>query len=202
MTATLAGARHPVLADLAPSVRWRTAALVAAGALLTAGASQIRIPLGFTPVPINLATFAVVVTGGVLGARHAAQSMLLYLALGLVGLPFYTSGRSGWETLSGATGGYLVGYVALAVIVGAAAERGRDRHVLTSVAAIVVGTAVLYLLGAAWLAHELDVPLLGWGRSGFSLGVRPFLAGDAVKMFAAGALFPVAWKLVGHRPRT
>lgn len=190
--------RPPVLADLVPALRDRTLLLVLGGALLTAAASQIRIPLGFTPVPINLATFAVALTGGALGARRGTASMALYLALGLVGLPFFADWSSGWSTLSGATGGYLVGYPLMAAVVGAAADRGRDRHVATFVASIVVANAILYVVGAIWLAHVIDVPMFG-DPSAWTLGVRPFLAGDVVKMLAAGLLFPAAWRALGDR---
>lgn len=190
--------RRPVLADLLPRVRWHAAALVAGGAGLIALASQLRVPLGFTPVPINLATFAVALTGGALGVRRGVASVLVFLLAGLVGMPVYTNAGSGWSTFTGATGGYLVGYVALAAITGWAARRGRDRHLVSSVAAVVAGNVVLYMLGTLWLAHTLDVPVLGWESSGFTMGVRPFLAGDAVKMAAAGALFPVAWSRLGR----
>jgi len=190
---------RPVLADLLPTVRMRTAALVVGGALLTAAASQVRIPLGFTPVPINLATFAVALTGGALGARRGMASMGLYLALGIVGFPFFTGAKSGWSTFTGATGGYLVGYLIMATILGAAADRGRDRRVGSFVAAVVVANLVLYAVGSVWLAHVLGVPVFGWSGSAFSMGVRPFLAGDAVKMIAAGLLFPTAWRVIGDR---
>lgn len=183
----------PVLADRTGR---RTVVLVVAGALLTALLSQVKIPLGFTPVPVNLGTFAVALTGGALGARRGAMSIGLYLAAGLVGLPFFQGGNGGWSYATGVTAGYLVGYLVMAVVVGWAAERGRDRRALPFLAAIVVANAVVYTLGALWLAHRLDVPLFGAG-SAWELGVRPFLAGDAVKMVAAALLFPAAWHLVG-----
>ncbi|MGA9279574.1 biotin transporter BioY, partial [Ilumatobacter sp.] len=179
-------------------VRNRTLLLVVGGALLTALASQIRIPLGFTPVPINLATFAAVLTGGALGVRRGTASMGLYLALGIVGLPVFADWSGGWSSFTGATGGYLICYPLMAAIVGAAAERGRDRHVVSFVAAIVLANAVLYFVGSAWLAHVVDVPMFG-DPSAWTLGVRPFLAGDIVKMLAAGVLFPAAWRLTDDR---
>lgn len=185
-----------VLIDLIPTLRDRTATLVVGGALLTAAASQVRIPLGFTPVPINLATFAAVLVGGALGSRRAAASMGLYLALGIIGLPFFTNASGGWDHFTGATGGYLVGYLVMAVMVGLAAERGRDRRAVPFVAAVVLANAVLYVLGAAWLSHVVDVPFAGSGTTGWSLGIRPFLAGDLVKMIAAGLLFPTVWRFV------
>ncbi|HRE01213.1 MAG TPA: biotin transporter BioY, partial [Ilumatobacteraceae bacterium] len=145
--------RRLVLADLIPNMRLRSAALVVAGALLTAAASQVRIPLGFTPVPINLATFAAALTGGALGMRRGVASMTLYLLAGIVGLPFFAGGTSGWSIVSGATGGYLVCYPVMAAIVGWAAQRGHDRRVGSFVAAVVAANAVLYLVGALWLGH-------------------------------------------------
>lgn len=190
--------RPTVLADLLPALRYRSALLVISGALLTAVASQIRIPLGFTPVPINLATFAAVLTGGALGARRGATSMGLYLALGIVGLPFFADWSSGWSYFTGATGGYLICYPLMAAIVGAAAEQGRDRHVVPFVVAIVAANALVYTVGAVWLAHVVNVPLFG-DPSAWTLGVRPFVAGDVVKMLAAGLLFPAAWRFVDER---
>jgi biotin transport system substrate-specific component len=175
----------------------RTLVLVIAGALLTALASQIRIPLGFTPVPINLATFAVVLTGGVLGARRGTMSIGLYLLLGLVGLPFFQGWNGGWTYATGATAGYLVGYLVMAVVVGAAAEQGRDRRPLPFLAAILLANAAVYMIGATWLAYELHVPLFSGESSAWELGVRPFLAGDAVKMIAAALMFPAAWRFIG-----
>ncbi|WP_206537640.1 biotin transporter BioY [Ilumatobacter nonamiensis] len=194
----IAPPRRLVLADLVPAVRNRTVLLVIAGAVLTALASQIRIPLGFTPVPINLATFAAVLTGGALGARRGAASMGLYLGLGIVGMPVFADWSGGWSVFTGATGGYLICYPLMAIIVGAAAERGRDRHVVPFVAAIVLANAVVYIVGAAWLAHVVDVPMFG-DPSAWTLGVRPFLAGDVVKMLAAGLLFPAAWRFADGR---
>jgi biotin transport system substrate-specific component len=194
---SVARPRSLVLADLLPaSLRTRTVPLVVAGTLFTAVASQIRIPLGFTPVPISLATFAVALTGGALGAKRGAASMGLYLACGIVGLPFFADMSSGWSTITGATGGYLLAYPLMAVVVGLAAERGRDRHMVPFVGAIVLANALVYTIGAAWLAHTLDIPLFGSEGSAWALGVRPFLPGDVLKMLAAGALFPAAWRFV------
>lgn len=198
MTVATVPAR-PVLADLLPAVRQRTLVLVTAGALLTAVASQIRIPLGFTPVPINLATFAAVLAGGALGARRGAASMGLFLVLGIIGFPFFAGANGGWEHATGATGGYLLCYPIMAAIVGFAAQRGRDRHVGTFVLAVVAANLILYTVGALWLAHVVGVPVFGWEGSAYSMGVAPFLAGDVVKMAAAGVLFPAAWRLLGDR---
>lgn len=189
---------HRVLADLLGATALRSAILVTAGALLTAVASQVSIPLGYTPVPINLATFAAALTGGALGARRGAASMGLYLVLGIVGFPFFADASSGWTTVTGATGGYLLAYPIMAAIVGLAAQRGRDRHVGSFVLAVVAANLILYTIGALWLAQVLSVPLFGGDGSAFALGVQPFLAGDAAKMVAAGLLFPTTWRLLGE----
>lgn len=188
-----------VLADLVPAVWWRTMALVTGGALLTAAASQIRIPLGFTPVPINGGTFAVLVVGAALGAKRGSAAMALFLVAGISGAPFFADGQSGWTYATGATGGYLLAYLVCAVLLGSLAARGTDRRVITAVPSMLAATAVIYLLGALWLAHVLNVPVFGWERSAWTLGVRPFLVGDAIKLVLAGLVLPAAWKMAGPR---
>lgn len=201
MTATTASFDGPastrVLADLLPSVRWRTLALIVGGALLTAAAAQIRFSAGISPVPITGQTFAVLLCGAGLGARRGAASQMLYWALGAIGLPFYTGADGGWDVATGVTGGYLVGFVLAAFIIGLLAERGQDRHVLTSIPAMLAGTAVIYAMGTAWLAHKLGVPISSATESdALSLGVTPFLVADTLKFVLAGALTPIAWRLV------
>jgi len=170
-----------------------TATLVAGFALLTAGAAQIRIPLPFTPVPITGQTFTVLLSGAVLGSNAGAASMGLYLLLGLVGLPFYNGGGSGWQAATGATGGFLIGFVAASWLVGFLAERRRDRTVATAVPAFLAGSLVIYLCGVPWLAHVLDTSWI----VAFEKGAAPFIVGDLVKIAAAGLLLPTAWKLTG-----
>jgi biotin transport system substrate-specific component len=168
-----------------------TVALVLSFALLTAAAAQIRIPLPFTPVPITGQTFAVLLSGAVLGSAAGAASQEMYLLLGLF-LPFYAGGASGWEYATGATGGFLVGFIAAAWMTGQLAERHQDRNVITAIPAFITGTVVIYLLGVPWLANVLGV---SWTRA-VELGAAPFVVGDLAKVALAGALLPAAWKLV------
>lgn len=191
----MTSATYPTIFDAVPlpRTRWRTALGVVGFALLTAVAAQIRFHLPFTPVPVTGQTFAVLLTGAALGMRAGAASQAFYLALGLIGLPVYTDFEGGWHAATGSTGGYLVGFVVAAAVVGALAERRQDRSFLTSVPAMLAGTAIIYTLGALWLAHHLDVSL----SKAVELGVSPFLIGDAVKLVAAGLLLPVAWRFVG-----
>ncbi|MCB1255512.1 MAG: biotin transporter BioY [Microthrixaceae bacterium] len=196
-TTAVADVQPKVLSDLIASTKVRSAALVVGGSLLVALASQIRIPLGFTPVPINGLTFAALIVGAGLGAKRGAASLGLFWVLGVIGLPFFQAGNSGWTYATGATGGYLVGSFLAATVVGAVAERGGDRRVATSVATMVIVNAVLiWGLGTLWLSHVLGVPVFGGAKSGFALGVQPFIAGDLFKVVLAGLLLPGAWKLV------
>lgn len=181
-------------ARLIPQARVRNATLVIGGALLVALASQIKIPLGFTPVPINGLTFATLIVGASLGARRGAAALSLFWVLGVVGLPFYQGGNSGWAYATGATGGYLVGSVLAAAVVGAVADRGGDRRVVTSVVTMAVTNVVLiWGLGTVWLAHVLNVPVFGAEKSGWAYGIQPFIAGDVFKVVVAGLLLPAAW---------
>ncbi len=190
MTAAAPAASPLTLADLLPRTRLRTVGLVIGFALLTAAAAQVRVALPFTPVPVTGQTFAVLLTGAALGWRLGAASQLLYVVLGAVGLPFYAGGERGWDVATGATGGYLVGFVLAAALVGALAERRHDRTLLTAIPAMLAGTAVIYVCGVAWLAHVLSVD----ATRAMELGLVPFVIGDALKLLLAGALFPAAWR--------
>lgn len=173
----------------------RTLLAVVGGALLTAAAAQVTFQLPWTPVPITGQTFAVLLTGTALGMRWGAASQALYVALGAIGLPFYADGDGGWEAATGATAGYLVGFVLAAAVLGRLAEQRQDRALLTSLPAMLAGTAVIYGCGATWLAHSIGVS----AAEAVELGVAPFLIGDAVKLVAAGLLVPTAWRLLGDR---
>lgn len=192
MTTATARSSPITLSDLLPRTRVRTAALVIGFALLTALAAQITIPLSWTPVPLTGTTFAVLLAGATLGWRAGGASQLLYVALGLVGLPFYQGGESGWTYATGATGGYLVGFVVAAALVGLLAERHQDRSLLTSIPAMLAGTAVIYLLGVTWLGHVLDAG----ATTALEKGLLPFVIGDSLKLVAAGSLLPLAWRLL------
>lgn len=181
-------------ADRFATSRSRSIAIVTGFALLTALAAQISFHIPWTPVPITGQTFAVLLSGAALGLRRGAASQALYVTLGAIGLPFYASGDGGWSAATGATAGYLVGFVLAAAVVGALAERRHDRTLLTSVPAMLTGTAVIYLCGAWWLAHDLHVS----AAKAVEFGITPFIIGDAIKLVVAGAALPAAWKLVKH----
>jgi biotin transport system substrate-specific component len=198
MSIALAPAAPSTLLDLLDRSRVRDVVAVVGFALLTAAAAQISIPLGFTPVPLTGQTFAVLLAGGVLGSRRGGLSMLLYVALGAIGLPFYAEGTGGWTAATGATAGYLVGFVVAAFVVGLMAEHGQDRKLSTSIPAFIAGTMIIYTIGAGWLAYDLGLPLTAAAGepSAISLGVAPFLVGDVLKALLAGALLPAAWRVL------
>lgn len=180
---------RPVLADLVPDVRIRDASLVLAGTGFIALASQIIIPLWFTPVPLSLSTFAVLITGAALGPSRALMCTTLYLALGMAGAPIFADQGSGWAF---ASFGYVLGYIPAAVAAGALARRRADRSVLTTIGMACLASLLVYSFGLPWLINHLDVGV----AEGLRLGLWPFLVGDAIKAMAAALLLPTAWKLL------
>jgi biotin transport system substrate-specific component len=168
------------------------AALVVAGAALIAASAQVVIPLPFTPVPVTGQTFAVLLSGAALGAARGGSSGLLYLLAGATGAPVYAGGAGGWEVIAGASGGYLVAFPLAAALTGRLAERRWDRRVPSALAAMALGSLLIYALGLAWLAAALDV---GLGRA-LQLGFYPFVPGDLLKLGLAALLLPGAWRLV------
>lgn len=175
-------------------------ALMIGFALLTALAAQIRIPVPGTPVPITGQTFAVLLAGASLGSRLGAGSQAIYWLLGAAGLPFYANATGGWEAATGATAGYLVGFVAAAWVVGALAERGQDRTVPSSLPAFLAGNAVIYLFGIPWLMYSVDA--FDTITAALVAGFTPFVVGDTIKVILAGLLLPAAWKLVDRVRRS
>lgn len=170
------------------------AVLVALGVGLIAASAQFSIHLPHTPVPITGQTFAVLLVGGAYGATRGFVTMAAYLAVGGLGYGVFAGHASGWDLLkfSSATGGYLVGMLVAAGLVGWLADRGWDRKATRSLPTMVLGNIVIYAVGATWLAHALGVGAQG----AWDYGVKDFLVGDAIKILLAAGLLPAAWKLV------
>ena len=183
------------------STKYKNVVLVVMGALFTALAAQIVVHLGFTPVPITGQTFAVLTVGSVLGSKKAMASQSLYWMLGMVGLPFYAGGKGGWDSATGATAGYFVGFIVASGIIGWFADRRQDRVVLGALSAVALGSTAIYLFGALWLAHSLNIPVVLGEKNAVQLGVVPFLAGDFLKMFLAGLIAPAGWWAYYARPK-
>jgi len=190
---TMAQAVWPARTGAGAAAWGRGAALALAFSLLTALSAQATLPLPFTPVPITGQTFAVLLTGALLGPRLGALTMALYLLEGSAGLPFFAHGAAGAARLSGPTGGYLLSYPFAAALVGGLAARGWDRRPATMLAAMLLGSLVVFALGAGWLAHFVGP------AHALKLGVLPFLPGDAVKALLAAGLVPLGWKWIGAK---
>ncbi len=169
--------------------------LVVGAAALTASAAQMRVILPFTPVPITGQTFAVLLTGAALGWRLGAAGQGLYLLVGILGAPVFSEARGGWEVITGATGGYLIGFLFAAALVGRMAESGHDRSFAKMFTAFIAGSAVIYIFGVIGL-----MSVTGWPLSeAVDKGVVPFLFGDLIKAAAAGILLPGVWRLLKDR---
>jgi biotin transport system substrate-specific component len=187
LAAPIADLARPADARLA---RLYDAGLVIAGSALVGLAAQAAVRLPFTPVPITGQTFAVLLVGALLGARRGALALLAYLAEGAAGMPVFAGGASGVASLLGPSGGYLLGFVPAAWVTGALAERGWDRRVLTTWAAMAMGSATIFLCGLPWLAQ-----FTGW-EAVFQAGLYPFVVGDVIKQVLAALALPAAWRLL------
>ena len=167
--------------------RWLYAVIgVATATFCTAMGAYVAIPLPFTPVPLTLQTFFVLLSGAMLGARLGVLSQLLYVVLGTAGLPMFSRGGMGPAFLLGPTGGYLIGFAAAALLVGwITSRRGGRTGWLKGTAAMLLGTAVIYLFGATYLAFVCHTGVAG----ALLMGVVPFLPGDAVKLAVACAIW-------------
>lgn len=177
-------------AALAPLDATRSAGLVIVFSLFIAACAQFSIQIG--PVPITGQSFAVLLTGALLGSRLGAMAVIAYLIEGALGLPFFAGGGAGIVRFFGPTGGYLVAFPAAAFIVGAFAEHGWDKRYLTAVAAMAIGSAVILLGGLAWFTILTNTPPV----AAFKLAVLPFLAGDVIKIALAAAVLPTGWALL------
>jgi biotin transport system substrate-specific component len=164
--------------------------------LLTVVAAQVSMPLPFTPVPFTLQPMVVLLGAAALGSRLGASAQVLYLALGIVGMPVFAASPvlpQGIARLLGPTGGYLMSYPIAAFVAGFLAEHGFDRRYITSVAAMGAGLAIIFSFGVLWLAFGL--PHAGLSAA-IASGLVPFLPADTVKVFLAAAVLPAAWKLL------
>ena len=168
------------------------AALVLGGSLFVAMMAQLAVYLPFSPVPVTMQTFAVLLIGMAYGSRLGALTLLVYLLEGASGLPFFAGGLGGPTVLVGPTGGYLIGFVAAARLTGWLAERGWARKVWSTGLVFAAGSFVIYLFGALWLSR-----FVGVGQA-IQVGVLPFLIGDIFKVARAGAGLPAAHTLVNR----
>lgn len=167
--------------------------LITLGSVLTALCARIAFPVPWSPVPITGQTFAVLLTGAVLGPRRAFAAQVLYLTEGAAGLPVFACGSAGLAALLGPSAGYLIGFPFGAALTGWLCARGWDRRFGSMLVAMLLGSAVIFAFGLAMLSRFLPANQL------VTAGLLPFLPGDFVKALAAAVAFPAAWGLAGAR---
>lgn len=187
--------RPLVLADLVPAVRARDAGLVALGVLFTALLAQVSIPVPGSPVPITGQTLAVVLTAASLGPVRGLAVDLAYLVVGLVGIPVFADHTGGMHVVFGATGGYLVGFIPAAYLMGLAARRGMDRTPWKSLPLFAAGQAVIFAVGVPWLAVVAHLN----AQQALEAGFYPFILGGIVKAAVAAGVLGGAWAIVRRR---
>lgn len=183
---------NATLADLVRPCERKSAvlydfALIIGGSLLVALSAQVAV--GY-PVPITAQTFTVLMLAALLGPARAALCLLAYIAEGAAGLPVFAQGKAGFAALLGPTGGYLIGFVPAAYIVGFLARKGWDRRISTTIIAMIFGNVIIYAFGLFRLSGLVGL------HSALASGLYPFIPGDLLKIALAAALLPSAWKLL------
>jgi biotin transport system substrate-specific component len=162
-------------------------------AVLTAAVAQLSFPLPFTPVPFTTQPMVVLIGAAALGSRLGALSQVLYLMLGIAGLPVFANAPElpqGVARLLGPSGGYLMAFPIAAFATGLLAERGFDRHYFTSILAMGVGLSIIFVGGVLWIARVAGL------ETALATGLYPFVVVDAIKIVAAGLVLPTVWTLL------
>ena len=180
-------------AALAPLDWTRSAGLVIVFSLFIAAAAQFAIHIG--PIPITGQTFAVLLTGALLGSRLGAAAVIAYLIEGATGLPFFAGGAAGLARFFGPTGGYLIAFPAAAFITGAFAEHGWDKNYPQAVGAMAIGSVIIFLGGWAWYSVLMNTAPV----AAFQIAVAPYLLGDVIKIALAAAVLPTGWALLKRK---
>ena len=150
-------------------------------AALTALGAYLIIPLPFTPIPLTLQTFFTYTSGAVLGKYRGALSQIIYIGLGCLGLPVFAGGKAGFGVLLGPTGGYLIGFVLGAFLIGFLVRLKKKPGFLMIIFSLVIGTLAIYSLGVVQLSIWMGITL----RQALLVGMLPFVFGDALKIFVA-----------------
>ena len=173
-----------------PSSLWMEIPLLIGFNLVLVGSAYLAVNLPFSPVPVTAQTLGVLLVAMLLGRVRGTAVVLAYLAEGAAGLPVFAGGKAGIAALLGPTGGYLIGFLVAAYIVGYLADRGWDKQLVKSIVAMSIGTALIFVCGLAQLS--LFVP----AKSLAAMGLYPFLPGALIKIALAAVLLPSTWKLI------
>ena len=168
--------------------------LVVGGALFLAALAQISIPVPGSPVPVTGQTLGVLLLATAYGANMGFATFALYLAMGIAGAPFFAGASHGFEKVSGATGGYLIGMLLASWVLGALAGRKWDQKIFSGIATMLIGNVIIFTLGLFWLHHVVGN---SWSWT-FGAGLTPFIFGEALKIAIAGTSLPAVWKFVAR----
>ncbi len=174
------------------NLRTKQVIMVLAGIAALAISAQIRVPMW--PVPVTMQTFAVLTIGAAFGTRLGLMTLLGYILLGAAGVAVFAGEASGLAYIAGPTGGYLVGFVVAAGLMGAMARRGWDKSIAGMAGAMLAGTATIYTFGLAWMSYLFMADKgAAWV---LQYGMGNFLAGDALKLVLAALIVPGVWKMI------
>ena len=179
------------------ALRIKQVAMVVLGIFALAVLAKVKVPVPGSPVAISMGTFAVLTIGAAYGPRLGLTTIMGYMMVGMLGFDIFqssTADLNGISYMMGSTGGYLVGYVLATLALGWAARAGWDRSVVKMALAMLIGNALIYVPGVAWLAMLYAENGLGWA---INAGLTPFLLGDALKLGLAALLVPGLWKTIG-----
>lgn len=166
--------------------------LVFGASVFIALSAQFAFSVPFSPVPVTLQTFAVLLMSAFLGHRLGTLAVLTYLLEGSIGLPVFAQAHGGFVHLFGATGGYLIGFIPAAYVTGLLADRFKNRPVAWVFLIMTVGTAIIFACGLSWLA------LVFKGSDLFVMGLYPFVPGAILKIFAATLIFATGGKIISR----
>ena len=165
--------------------------LITGASIFIALSAQIAFTVPFSPVPITGQTFAIVLTGALLGSRRGALAVIVYLLEGISGLPVFAQAQFGLVHLFGPTGGYLVGFIPAAFISGLLAEFGWGRNIYSAIGMMTISTIVIFVFGLSWLK-------IWFGTNNvLELGFYPYLTGAVIKIMLAAILFRLGWRIIG-----
>ena len=173
------------------------AALSAGGVLFLATMAQIAIPVPGSPVPVTGQTLGVLLIGTTYGSGLGVATFVMYLLAGIAGAPVFAGASFGFEKITGATGGYLIGMMVATYLLGLLAKRRLDQRFLTSLPSMLFGTLIIFSFGLLWLHHFTGKD---WAWT-IAAGLTPFIVGEAIKIAIAGTSLPILWRLINPKSR-
>ena len=171
------------------------ALFIVGGTAFIAAMAQVSLPVPGSPVPVTGQTLAVLLVGTTYGARLGVATFSTYMLAGIAGAPIFAGGTYGIDRVLGATGGYLFGMLLASAVLGFLAERRADQKFSTSFPTLLLGNLIIFSFGLTWLHFSLD---LTWAKT-FSMGLTPFILGEALKIAIVATSLPLVWRKISER---